>query len=339
MKLLLRLAASILLASVCAASWPYREIVGVGQSESPVFVAPVYGLAPAISPLAGDEEVATVVAGPVTGTTIVEGSSSGPVTVLSPADAAGIDDTTLKTNATEDPNLPEGANGADASSANGATEEAISEDSVIIRGASSGPVTLVAPSAAIAHNAPSAGTKGWAVASSASVAIEDAGLSTIKETIGTASANAVIGPSTGPIIIAGPTAPPIPYANVPTVAPIAANDTGVLLGPATIDSLAADAALGSENASTTDAPPPPPGQNQEISASSTATVSTSGNSTVSTSAKVNLITPAARIAATAETATSGIVVSAVTASTAHASDPTATVSGDAASALLVHPLP
>lgn len=331
MKLLLRLAASILLASVCAASWPYREIVGVGQSESPVFVAPVYGLAPAISPLAGDEEVATVVAGPVTGTTIVEGSSSGPVTVLSPADAAGIDDTTLKTNATEVPNLLEGANGA--------TEEAISEDSVIIRGASSGPVTLVAPSAAIAHNAPSAGTKGWAVASSASVAIEDAGLSTIKETIGTASANAVIGPSTGPIIIVGPTAPPIPYANVPTVAPIAANDTGVLLGPATIDSLAADAALGSENASTTDAPPPPPGQNQEISASSTATVSTSGNSTVSTSAKVNLITPAARIAATAETATSGIVVSAVTASTAHASDPTATVSGDAASALLVHPLP
>ncbi|XP_076287569.1 uncharacterized protein LOC143212544 [Lasioglossum baleicum] len=330
MKLLLRLVASILLTSVCTASYQYREIVGVGQSESPVFVAPVYGLVPAISQLE-DEEVATIVAGPVTGTTIVEGSSSGPVTVLSPVDAASINDPPLKTNATEEPNLPKGA---EASLPKDATEVANLEDSVIIRGASSGPVTLVAPSAAIADNAPSAGTKG-AVAPSASVVIEDTEVSTIKETIGVASAKAVIGPSTGPIIIVGPTAPPIPTTNVPTVAPIAGEDTGVIGTATAIDSLAADGELGNETASTTDAPEP----NQEISASSTATVSTSGNSTVSTSAKVNLITPAARIAATAETATSSIVVSAVTASTAHASDPAATVSGDAASALLIHPLP
>ncbi|XP_076656457.1 uncharacterized protein LOC143361082 [Halictus rubicundus] len=335
MKLLLQLAASILLTSVCAASWPYREIVGVGQSESPVFVAPVYGVAPVISPLDNDQEVATIVAGPVTGTTIVEGSSSGPVTVLSPVDAAGINDPSLKTNATEEPNLAKGAVAK--------LPEDATEDSVIIKGASSGPVTLVAPSAAVADNAPSAGTKtGGAVASSASVAIENAEESgrvsptTIKETIGIASANAVIGPSTGPIIIVGPTAPPIPTTNVPTVTPIAADADTDVVGPAiAIDSLPATGELGNETASTAGAPE----ANQEISATSTATVPSSGNSTVSTSAKVNLITPAARIAATAETATSSIVVSAVTASTAHASDPAATVSGAAASALIIHPLP
>lgn len=84
-----QLAASILLTSVCASGWPYHEIVGE-QSVTPLFVAPVYGVAPAVSLLTTDvaKETATVVAGPVTGTTIVEGSSSGPVTILSPGSVA-----------------------------------------------------------------------------------------------------------------------------------------------------------------------------------------------------------------------------------------------------------
>lgn len=86
----LQLIASILLTSVCAAGWPYREVVGVEQSATPVFVAPVYGLAPALSILEPAEEVATVVAGPVTGTTVVKGSSSGPVTYLSPEHANAV---------------------------------------------------------------------------------------------------------------------------------------------------------------------------------------------------------------------------------------------------------
>lgn len=93
------------------------------------------------------------------------------------------------------------------------------EDTVLIKGASAGAVTLVAPSDnSIANNAASAvaeAKKGDGAATSAAVAIENAEESAanaapIKETIGVASANAVIGPSTGPIIIAGPTAPPLP---------------------------------------------------------------------------------------------------------------------------------
>lgn len=104
---------------------------------------------------------------------------------------------------------------------------AVPEDTVLVKGATAGAVTLVAPSdnrATIANNAASAEaeTKKGAVAASAkaAVAIEsveessatEASTNTavIGETIGIASANAVIGPSTGPIIIAGPTAPPIP---------------------------------------------------------------------------------------------------------------------------------
>lgn len=86
----LQLAASILLTSVYASGWPYHEIVGAGQSAAPVFVAPVYGVAPAVSLLAAGplKEAATVVAGPVTGTTIVEGSSSGPVSIVPPGSPA-----------------------------------------------------------------------------------------------------------------------------------------------------------------------------------------------------------------------------------------------------------
>ena len=78
---------------------------------------------------------------------------------------------------------------------------------------------MVAPSDnSIANNAASAvaeAKKGGGAAASAAVAIENAEESSanaapIKETIGVASANAVIGPSTGPIIIAGPSAPPLP---------------------------------------------------------------------------------------------------------------------------------
>lgn len=95
----------------------------------------------------------------------------------------------------------------------------VPEDTVLIKGASAGAVTLVAPSDnSIANNAASAvaeAKKGGGAATSAAVAIENAEESAanaapIKETIGVASANAVIGPSTGPIIIAGPTAPPLP---------------------------------------------------------------------------------------------------------------------------------
>lgn len=89
----------------------------------------------------------------------------------------------------------------------------VPEDSVLIKGASAGAVTLVAPSDnSVANNA-----------TSAVVAIENAEESStpIKETIGVASANAVIGPSTGPVIIAGPTAPPLPIPVSTTEQPVA----------------------------------------------------------------------------------------------------------------------
>lgn len=71
---------SILL-TVRASSWPYHGVVGGG--ESTVLVGPVYGLSP-VSLLPAKPEVETVIRGPVTGTTFVEGSSSGPVTIVSP---------------------------------------------------------------------------------------------------------------------------------------------------------------------------------------------------------------------------------------------------------------
>nr|XP_033336117.1 calphotin-like [Megalopta genalis] len=328
MKLLLQLVTSILLTSVCVAGWPYREIVNIEQSALPVFVAPVYDVAPAVSSPDSDEELATVVAGPITGTTFVEGSSSGPVTVLSPLNAADVlrNNPTLTKNATE------------------VVVPNVTEDSVLIKGASSGPVTLIAPSAAIADDA--AETKEGIVASPASVAIENtaegaakASAMTISETIGVASAKAVIGPSTGPIIIAGPTAPPVPTtAAVPTVAPLTVADTAEPVGPASASiasNLAATETVEEHNNETTSVPDATEPSRAEVSASNSATRS-SGNSTVSTSAKVNLITPAAIIAA-AETATSSIVVSAVTVPAAHASGPSGTISEAAASTL--HPLP
>lgn len=100
---------------------------------------------------------------------------------------------------------------------------------MLIKGASAGAVTLVAPSDnSIANNAASAqaeAKKGGGAAASAAVAIENAEESSsapIKETIGVASANAVIGPSTGPIIIAGPTAPPLPIPVSTSEQPVAA---------------------------------------------------------------------------------------------------------------------
>ncbi|CAL7934343.1 unnamed protein product [Xylocopa violacea] len=224
MKFPLWFAASILLTSVRASDWAYHEIVGAGQSPGPLLVAPVYRVAPAVSLLPTEpiKEVGTLVAGPVT-RTIVEGSSSGPVTIVS----AGTPTTT-----------PEPAPITATRKAIEAT--AVSEDSVLIKGASAGPVTLVAPSdnpIAIADSAASAeieAAKGAVAASAtakAGVAIENAKvssateatveLSTVEETVGVASANAVIGPSTGPIIIAGPTAPPLPAAlTTPTAAPV-----------------------------------------------------------------------------------------------------------------------
>lgn len=84
----LRFVASIFLTSVRASSWPYHEIVGVGQSAGPLLVAPVYGVAPAVSLLPAEpaKKAQTIVAGPVT-KTVVEGSSSGPVTIVSPGTA------------------------------------------------------------------------------------------------------------------------------------------------------------------------------------------------------------------------------------------------------------
>ncbi|XP_078036138.1 uncharacterized protein LOC144469574 [Augochlora pura] len=330
MKLLLQLVASILLTSVCAAGWPYREIVNIEQSALPVFVAPVYNVAPAVSSSDSNEELATVVAGPITGTTFVEGSSSGPVTVLSPLNAADVlrDNPTLTKNTAEVvvPNA--------------------TEDTVLIKGASSGPVTLIAPSAAIANDA--AETKKGIVAPPVSVAIENtaedaakASTTIITETIGVASAKAVIGPSTGPVIIAGPTAPPVPTtAVVPTVAPLAVDDAAEPVGPASspiVDNIAATKTIEEHDNETTSAQDATAPSQAEVATSNSATRN-SGNSTVSMPATVNLITPAAIIAA-AETASSSSVASAVTVSAAHASGPSGTISDAAASTLLIQPPP
>lgn len=84
--------------SVRAGSWPYREIVGVGQSVAPLLVAPVYKVPPAVSLLPADPigDAPTIVAGPVT-KTIVQGSSSGPVTIVSPATSAACSPTAPET--------------------------------------------------------------------------------------------------------------------------------------------------------------------------------------------------------------------------------------------------
>ncbi|XP_015436910.1 PREDICTED: flocculation protein FLO11-like [Dufourea novaeangliae] len=338
MKLPPQLVASILLTSVCAAGWPYREIVGVEQSASPLFVAPVYGVAPAVSLLdPAKEAVATIVAGPVTGTTIVEGSSSGPVTVVSPGDAiTGLDNSPPSTkNATVAPAAP--------------------EDSVLIKGASAGPVTLVAPSdnpAAIVDSATSARaeTKKEVVASSASssagVAIENSEESsnpaTISQTIGIASAKAIIGPSTGPVIIVGPTAPPAPTTvAVPTVVPLSDASTSIIEASSettniSISSNATVQTLNELSASVTDTTEPT-GVRISASNSSQTITQNSGNSVVFASARVNLITPAATIAAS-EVALSNAVLSATTVPTALVSGSSGTVSAAAtaaASALLL----
>lgn len=82
---LLQLAISILL-TVPASSWPYRGTVG--DRESTVLVGPVYGLSPVSLLPAKPELLGTVIRGPATGTTFVEGSSSGPVTIVSPGTPA-----------------------------------------------------------------------------------------------------------------------------------------------------------------------------------------------------------------------------------------------------------
>lgn len=89
----LRLVASILLMSVRADCWPYHEIVDTGKS-APVYVPAVYEAAPALSllPIEAAKDVGTVVTGPVTAITFIEGSSSGPVTILT----SGSPDSTLQ---------------------------------------------------------------------------------------------------------------------------------------------------------------------------------------------------------------------------------------------------
>lgn len=83
---------SILL-TVPADSWPYHATVG--GRESTVLVGPVYGLSPvSLLPAKPEEVLGTVIRGPVTGTTLVEGSSSGPVTIVSPGTPANAPQTT-----------------------------------------------------------------------------------------------------------------------------------------------------------------------------------------------------------------------------------------------------
>ncbi|XP_054002704.1 streptococcal hemagglutinin-like [Hylaeus anthracinus] len=290
MKLLLQLAASILLTSVCASGWPYREIVGVGQSAAPLLVAPVYGLAPAtrLLPPEAEKELATVVAGPVTGTTFVEGSSSGPVTIQLPGNAV---------NQVENV-LPPIEKASDVAS--------VSDDSVLIKGASAGPVTLVAASdnsVVSADNAASArvATKNEAVASSASgkatVAIENteesARNTAISETVGVASAKAVIGPSTGPIVIVGPTAPPLPTIIPPTVTPLeaATSDASISARAASTASSSASTTSTTNVASTI-----------SNSASSSASATSSASSSVNTAAPVSSSSNAASTASSSASA-------------------------------------
>ncbi|XP_053978586.1 platelet binding protein GspB-like [Hylaeus volcanicus] len=314
MKLLLQLAASILLTSVCASGWPYREIVGVGQSAAPLLVAPVYGLAPAtrLLPPEAEKELATVVAGPVTGTTFVEGSSSGPVTIQLPGNAV---------NQVENV-LPPIEKASDVAS--------VSDDSVLIKGASAGPVTLVAASdnsVASADNAASAraATKNEAVASSASgkatVAIENTEESArntarISETVGVASAKAVIGPSTGPIVIVGPTAPPLPTIIPPTVTPLeaATSDASISARAASTASSSASTTSTTNVASTISN-----SASSSASAASTtnvaSTVSNSASATSSASSSANTAAPVSSSSNAASTASSS-----ASASTASNSD-------------------
>ncbi|XP_043580332.1 endochitinase A1-like [Bombus pyrosoma] len=349
MKLLLRFVASIFLTSVRASSWPYHEIVGVGQSSGPLLVAPVYGVAPAVSLLPAEpaKKAQTIVAGPVT-KTVVEGSSSGPVTIVSPGTPATSSPppTTLKP----------------------AIASAVPEDTVLVKGASAGAVTLVAPSdnsVAIAdtNNAASAEaeTKKGAVAASAKavVAIESAEESSttkastnvtataIRETIGIASANAVIGPSTGPIIIAGPTVPPVPVpagveASTPeavTAASVAASATAksASVSSSAVANVSVSSNISAEQTSdvsglASDATEP---TRIEGSASSSSTVtSTSGSSTAFASARINLISPLGTIAL-GETPLSNVVVSTGTAPSAIVSGPSGSVSTGSASPLLL----
>ncbi|KAG6802282.1 flocculation protein FLO11 [Apis mellifera caucasica] len=293
MKLpLLQLATSILL-TVPANSWPYHGTVGGG--ESTVLVGPVYGLSPvSLLPPKPDEVLGTVIRGPVTGTTFVEGSSSGPVTIVSPGTPTHAPQTTPSPTQTVVSGVP--------------------EDTVLIKGASAGAVTLVAPSDnSIANNAASAvaeAKKGGGAAASAAVAIENAEESSanaapIKETIGVASANAVIGPSTGPIIIAGPTAPPLPIPVSTSEQPVAATVVETNSDFVSVASTAAANLSISDSVTSVERAEDEPSlatdriesRKIEGSASSSSTVTTaSGSSTASATARVNLISPASTIA-------------------------------------------
>ncbi|XP_076238907.1 uncharacterized protein LOC143182049 [Calliopsis andreniformis] len=328
----LQLTASILLTSVCASGWPYHEIVGVAQSATPVFVAPVYGVAPAVSLLDPEKEAETVVAGPVTGTTIVEGSSSGPVTIVSPG---SVSETPVN------PPPPTLSN---------LLFKLVDEDAVLIKGASAGPVTLVAPSDNHAiDNALSAPaeTKKGAVATSAQagVAIENAEVSSaatasanvtvVSETIGVATAKAVIGPSTGPIIIRGPTAPPLPTTVAVTTPATVATSTSASV------SVASSAVANASISSTVEEEKRPDAAGKSLksfettilksSASSSASVTqNSGNSVVSATAGVNLIT-----SPVVEAPLSNVVVSAPPIPSAVVSGPSGSISRAAASVLLL----
>ncbi|XP_043526612.1 platelet binding protein GspB-like isoform X2 [Frieseomelitta varia] len=338
--LLLRFAASILLMSVRAGSSPYREIVGVGQSAAPLLVAPVYKVPPAVSllPAGSIDDAPTIVAGPVT-KTIVQGSSSGPVTVVSPATSADCS-----------PTAPETVQKVTVVSA-------VPEDTVLVKGATAGAVTLVAPSdnsATIANNAASAEAEtkkcGVAASAKAAAAIENAEESSateassntavIGETVGIASANAVIGPSTGPIIIAGPTAPPIPVpvtVHAPTPESVTVDASASAESNVSVTSSVRAERIDDESCLLTDA-----AESTRIegsaSSSSAVTSSTSGNSKASASASVNLISSAATIALD-ETPLSNVVVSTGTASPSVVSDPSESVpAGNASPWLLNRPL-
>ncbi|XP_017881712.1 uncharacterized protein PB18E9.04c-like [Ceratina calcarata] len=276
MKLPLRLVASILLTSVHASSgWPYHEIVGSGQSTGPLHVGPVYGVAPATAsllPTKPIDEPEIVIAGPVADTTVVEGPSSGPVTVvLSPGTHTDTLQTTLAIQKKVD----------------------VPSDAVLIKGPSVGPVTLLAPIDAATAEAER--KKSAAASVTADVAKESADklslATTNGETSGIATGNAVIGPSIGPIVIAGPTAPPNPPALTATPEPVT-----VSIPKSDASAIIADA---------TDS------TRIESSASSTGSVTSTSASTTAT-ARVNLITPAAAAIASSGTAASlsNVVVSA-----------------------------
>ncbi|XP_043801352.1 flocculation protein FLO11-like [Apis laboriosa] len=326
MKLpLLQLAISILL-TVPASSWPYRGTVG--DRESTVLVGPVYGLSPVSLLPAKPELLGTVIRGPATGTTFVEGSSSGPVTIVSPGTPANAPRTTPSPAQTVVSGAP--------------------EDTVLIKGASAGAVTLVAPSDnSIANNASAQAEakKGGGAAASAAVAIENAEESSsppIKETIGVASANAVIGPSTGPIIIAGPTAPPLPIPVSTSEQPVAATvvETNSHDSLSVTSTATANLSVSGSITTVERAEDEGPGlatdstesRKIEGTASSTSTVTTTSGSitTASATARVNLISPASTIAVGP---LSNVVVSPTKASSAIVSGPLGAVSTASVSSL------